>query len=533
MNRLARSTLLLAVFFGLDKVVALGRQVIIARLFGVSPALDAYNAANNVPDLLFALISGGALSIAFIPVLSEYVERQDRAGLWELFSRVANLAFVVTAVFAVVVAVFAGPLVRWELGIAPGFDSQQQELVAGLMRLNLIATLIFSISGLVIAGLHANQHFLLPALAPILYNVGLIFGAACLAPSEGLALGPLRLPGAGLGIHGLVYGVILGAVLHLGVQIPGLLRHGFRWTPRIQWSHPGLRRVVRLMGPRVLTLGAVQVIFLATDNLASRLDPGAVSALAYGWLIMQVPETVIGTAIATALLPTLSEMYARGDRDGVRTALADAVRMMLALTVPAALGLMFLVRPLVQLVFRFDARATELVALAAQMFLLGLVGHSLLEITARAFYARKDARTPLVAALGAMAVFVALAAALFRVMGHAGIALANSTAFTLQAFGLLILLLRRERDVDSLPLRDGLWRVAAASALMGLTLAGFAHFGDGLGSVAQLLVGGGLAGLVYAGAAWAVKLKEIRQLPVAVTGGQRMVAADSVADVAD
>ncbi len=179
------------------------------------------------------MISGGALAVALIPVLSETLQLSGRPALWQLFSRVANWAFVITAGLAVVVACLADPLVRAELGIAPGFHPAMQALVVQLMRLNLIATLIFSISGLVMAGLQANQHFLLPAMAPALYNLGLIFGALILAPSHGARLGPVTLPSADLGIQGLVYGVILGAALHLLVQIPGLFRYRFRWTPRL------------------------------------------------------------------------------------------------------------------------------------------------------------------------------------------------------------------------------------------------------------------------------------------------------------
>ncbi len=252
-RRVLGATLLVGVFFGLDKIVALGRQIIVARYYGLNPVLDAYNTANNLPDLLFALISGGALAMAFIPVLSESLNRQGRAAAWELFSLVANLAFVVTAAAATLLALF--PLVLVQRVVAPGFGLEQQQLVADLMRLNLIATLLFSISGLMMGALQANQHFLLPALAPLLYNVGQIVGVVVLAPR--------------LGIYGLAYGVILGAVLHLLVQVPGLMRYGFRWTPRLTVAHPGVRRVLTLMGPRILTLGLLNLIFIANDNLAS------------------------------------------------------------------------------------------------------------------------------------------------------------------------------------------------------------------------------------------------------------------------
>ncbi len=430
LNRLFRASLLLSLLFGLDKLVGLGWQVLIARAYGITAALDAYNAANNLPDLIFALISGGALAIAFIPVLTETLDREGRSAAWDLFSRVANWAFVITAALAVVLAAFAAPLVR--AVVVPGFAPDQQNLVITLMRLNLIATLIFSISGLVIGGLQANQHFLLPALAPLLYNVGQIIGVFFLAGR--------------FGIFGLAYGVILGAAMHLAIQIPGLLRHGFRWTPALDWRHAGVRKVARLMGPRILTIAAIHVVFISTDNFASGLYEGAVSAIAYGWLILQLPETVIGTAIATALLPTLSEFASRDEKAALKTTVRAAIKAVLALTVPVAIASILLVRPAVKSVFEgraFTAAGTDLVVAAAQMFLLGLVGHSLVEIAVRTFYAKQDARTPFIAAAFTAALFVGLCFALIPLMGHAGIALANSLAFTAEAVGLLWVLRRR------------------------------------------------------------------------------------------
>ncbi len=432
MPRLFRTSLLVGVFFGLDKIVALGRQVIVARAFGLDPVLDAYNASNNLPDTLFALISGGALAIAFIPVLSETLNREGRAGAWKLFSLVANLAFVTTALFAALIALF--PLAFVQSIVVPRFTLAQQLLVADLMRLNLIATLIFSISGLVMGALQANQHFLLPALAPIFYNLGQIMGVALLKPR--------------FGIHGLAYGVILGAALHLAIQIPGLIRYQFKWTPQLTLADEGVRRVLRLMGPRILTLGFINLIFIANDNLASRLGTtGAVSALAYGWLILQLPETVIGTAVGTALLPTLSELVARGDGAELKRLLRRAIAILLAITIPVALASLVLVRPAVKLVFEgraFTAENSEFVILAARMFLLGLVGHSLVEVAARTFYAHQDARTPLLMAALTLALYIVFGFALTPRLNFAGLALANSLAFTAEALLMLFILHRRK-----------------------------------------------------------------------------------------
>jgi putative peptidoglycan lipid II flippase len=430
-SRLLKNSLLVGAFFGLDKIVALARQVVVARAFGLDPVLDAYNASNNLPDTLFALISGGALAIAFIPVLTETLDREGRAGAWNLFSLVANLAFAATALAAALIALFPLALVRRV--VAPGFAIAQQLLVADLMRLNLMATLIFSISGLVMGALQANQHFFLPALAPIFYNVGQIAGVTLLKPA--------------FGVHGLAYGVILGAILHLSIQIPGLVYYQFRWTPRLTLAHDGVRRVLRLMGPRILTLGFLNLIFIANDNLASRLGTdGAISALAYGWLILQLPETVIGTAVGTALLPTLSEHVARGERAELKRLLRRAVGVLLALTIPVALISLVLVRPAVKLVFEgraFTPENSEYVILAARMFLVGLAGHSLVEVAARAFYAHQDARTPLFLAALTLGLYLVFALALTPRLNYAGLALANSLAFTAEAVAMLFILRRR------------------------------------------------------------------------------------------
>lgn len=504
----ARASLLLAIFFGLDKALGLVRQVVIGRQFGVSAELDAFNAANNLPDLLFALISGGALSVALIPVLAEWFDTRRREAAWDLFSRVANWAFVITGSLALLIAAFAGPLVRAELGVAPGFTPARQALVAELMRLNLLATLLFSLSGLVMAGLQSNRHFLLPAIAPAIYDVGQIFGALVLAPHERLAVAGRELPALGLGVHGLVYGVILGAALHLAVQIPGLIRFRFRWSPRLGLHHQGLRQVARLMAPRIATIGAFQLIFVVQDNLASRLEVGSVTALAYGWQIMQVPETLLATAIATALLPTLAGQFARGEDEAFGAGVGRAARTLTAMMIPLSLLLMVVIRPLIEAAFNFGDRGTALVAAAARAYLAGMTGHALLELVARAFYARQSPRWPLLATGLRAGLFVLLSLALFRGAGALGIAAANSTAFTAEALLLLLLLARR---LPGLAIDRGVvLRTAAATGAAALTawLVASWYPGGRLAGAGIALALGALAGLPFV---WP-EVRELRRL---------------------
>lgn len=497
MSKITRFALLLTFFFGIDKVVAFIRQVIIARQFGLSKELDAFNVANNVPDLLYAMISGGALAIAFIPVLTATLTKENREKAWELFSHVMNLFFLITGGFSVIVFLVSGWIVQHEFGIAPGFGLEQQQTVVSLMRWNLVATLIFSISGLVMAGLQANQHFLLPAMAPLFYNLGQIFGAVVLAPQRGYQLAGITLPAFGLGVHGLVYGVILGAFMHLLIQAPGLFMYKFRWSPGLGLRTEGVRQVLRLMGPRVLTVLFVQIIFLVRDNLASRLAEGSVTALSYGWMLQQVPETLIGTAIGTAMLPSISALAARLELVTFQNTLEKAARVLTGLTLPIAAVLAAGLGPVLAALFDFGAQGTQVLLWTTRAFLAGLTGHCLMEIAARGFYARQDARTPLIASGLNLILYLILSIALYRPLGPAGLGLADTLCWTAQAIGLLWWM---GRKLDN-PIRlGGTMLRAVLGALLGagvcLALLTLSLPGGQLVRGAIALAGGGVAGML-------------------------------------
>ena len=492
---LGRTSLLIGFFFGLDKVLAFVRTGIISRQYRDSiELLDTFNAANNLPDVLFALISGGALAMAFIPLMSEYLTQKGRDAAWDLFSRVANLAFVVTAVAAVFIAIFAQPIIDFEGGIAPGFVLEQRQLMAELMRLNLIATIIFSISGLVMASLQANQHFLLPALAPILYNVGQIIGALFLVPR--------------FGIHGLVYGVILGAILHLLIQIPALVKYRFRWTPALDLRDTGLLTALKLMGPRLLTMLGIQAIVLARDNLASRTgQTGAVTSLTYGWMIMQVPETLIGTAIAIAILPTLSELAAEQNWASFRLTVERAVRILISLTLPIAAVMAAGLHPLVRGVFGFNESSTTLLTWTARVYLLTLTGYAVQETMVRSFYARQEPWPPVLSVLIRLVIYLGIgisALLFFPNIGAPAIAFAEIAA-TVEAVFLFVWLNRKlsERIEVSGTLLMGLVAGligASAAYSLALMLPG--------GAIVTALIGITVGGLITLPIIW----KEVRLL---------------------
>ncbi len=489
LSRVSRNSLIVASFFFLDKILAFVRTGIISRQYSDSvEMLDTFNAANNLPDVLFALISGGALAMAFIPLLTEYLTTKDRAAAWDLFSRVANVAFLVTGGIAILIAIFAEPIVEAEIGIAPGFGAEQRALLAELMRLNLIGTIIFSISGLVMASLQANQHFVLPAIAPIMYNVGQIIGAVVLVPR--------------FGIHGLVYGVIIGAAFHLLIQIPALFKFGFRWTPSLDLRHTGLIEALTLMAPRLLTMGGIQVIVLARDNIASRLDQvGAVTSLTYGWMIMQVPETILGTAIATAMLPTLSEFAARGNWTGFRDTIERALRVLIALTLPIAAVMAAGINPLVRAVFAFDESTSTLITWTTRAYLLTLTGFAIHEVAARSFYARKEPLYPLYAVGLRLVMFLGIGitgVTFFREIGAPVIAFAE-IALLVEAIILFKWLSNRTHE----PIRvGGAVTRGLAAALVGGAAAYSLAWGVPGGAVVTALLGMSVGGIVALVIVW-------------------------------
>lgn len=493
--------------FGLAALMGLVRNIIIARQFGIGADLDAYYAAFKLPDLLFTVVAGGALATAFIPVFTDVLANEGRARAWRLASAITNLVVLIVGAFAVLAAIFAPWLVSTL--IAPGFNAAQQAEAVSVMRIVLLSTLIFAVSAVQSGVLHGLKHFLLPALAPILYPVGIIAGAIWLAPT--------------MGIRGLAVGAVMGAALHLAVKIPGLIHYGFQWLPVLDSGSAAVRRVAVLMGPRILDLAVFHLTLLATTNLASRLSPGSVSALEWGWDAMQIPETIIGTAFGLVAFPTLSDLAARSDLAGLRHTLGETLRAILALTIPAAVALILLGRPILTLLYQrgaFDAAATEAVYVALRLFALGLVGHACLELAARAFFAQQDTLTPLLVAIGSAAVNIGLAIVLMKPMGHGGLALANSLAVSAEVVVLLLILRYRWGSVEGQETLNTMGRIVAATLLMGVSVAGVLRLGQvaNLGSLWLVAAGGLVGGVVYLAMGLALNVRALYRLPRALLG---------------
>jgi putative peptidoglycan lipid II flippase len=489
--------------FVLSKALGLARDVVVGATFGTSAEYSAYVAAFTIPDILFTLIAGGALGSAFIPTFAAYFARNDPRGGWRLASGVVNLLLVVLT-GAAILAWFVAPLFVPTL-LVPGFPPAQQALTISLTRIMLLAPVLFGVSGVVMGILNARQHFLLPALAPSLLNLALIASAWLLAPR--------------LGVRGLALGYVVGAALHLSIQLPGLARVGARYQPILSLRHPGVQRVLGLMAPRVLGLAAVQLNIVVSRNIASRLGEGAVSALDYAWRLMLLPQGIFAQAVATAAFPTFADQAARGEQGQMRRTMTGTLRAVLFLTLPAAVGLLILGRPLVALVFErgaFGNASTNAVAWALAFYAIGLVGHAGFEIAARAFYAMGDTWTPVwVGGVGMglnilLSLFLPAGLLTLGIPSHAGLAFANSIAVLVEVSLLLALLRPRLGGLEGRALLRSVARSSVAAVAMSGTLVGWRY---ALAGRNGLLVGGGgivLGAGVYLAVAALLGAEEIR-----------------------
>ena len=442
------------------------RDLVVARAFGAGIATDAFFVAFRLPNLLRRLVAEGALSSAFVPVFTEYVSTRPRAESLRMLRSVTGVMLLLLSSITLVGVVASPWIVRV---MAPGFfaNSAAGELTVYLTRLMFPYLLLVGLAALVMGVLNAHRHFLLPALAPVLLNVGIIIGALVIAPR-------LSEP-----VVGLALGVLLGGLGQLLLQVPWLWSHGLFAAPQLALRHPAVRRVLGLMTPVVVGQSAVHIGTVINTIIASFLAKGSVSYLYYADRLIEFPNGVFGVAIATAVLPTLSEQAARRDKAALRETLSFSLRLATFVSMPAAIGLFILAEPIVRVLYergRFGPVETVGTAAAVAMYALGLVGSSAARILTQAFFALGDTRTPVKVSVFAMALNCAIAATLARPLGHVGLALAIAVAGTVNAIG-LALLLRRRLPGGPIPGARRAWlRSASISAGLCLLLVAVTRF---------------------------------------------------------
>lgn len=435
-----------------SRILGLLREVIIARQFGTSANYDAYVAAFRIPDLLFLVVMSGAFGAAFIPVFAGFLTRGERERAWQLASAVLSYTVATLVGVGFVVLLFAGPLVRYL--VASGLPPEQLQLATNLTRLLLLSPLLLGLGAAGKGMLEAQDAFTVAAMAPILYNLGIIGGALFLAPR--------------FGVYGLAGGVIAGAAAHAGTQFVALLRRGLRFRPTLDSHVAGLREVGRLMLPRLVGQAAFQVNFIVMTNFASRLPNSPIAALNYAYQLFMLPHGVLALSLSTVIFPTMARLYEEGRLREMNATLSSALGPLLFLTIPSAIGLDVFRTSIIQVIFQhgdFSAQSTAMVAEALQYFALGLVAFAVVEAVTRAFYAMHDTRTPVVAGVTAVVANVALSAILAPRMGHGGLALSISLTTTVEMVILLVVLARRTGGIDRQLPRELLKMLAAALIL--------------------------------------------------------------------
>ena len=450
-SRITGPAIILVLAFVSSRLTGLLRDIAISYQFGTGRELDAYLAAIRLPDLVFQVAAGGAVAAAFIPIYSGYLVDGRLAEARRLLSAIFNLVLAGLIPVLVVVWIAAPSLIGL---IAPGFEPEVNDLSWRLARILIVSPLLFTLGCFATSALNAHRRFAAAAVAPTLYNLGLIFGALVLS--------------RWLGIYGLAWGAVLGAVLYLAVQVPGAARLGARIDLGVGLAHQGLGRLLKLMVPRTLALGAAQVNFVVVLALASPIA-GAVSALNYAWLLTMIPLGVFAMAISTAAFPRLASETAAGDEAASERTAGQVLGVILYLVIPSTFGLIVVAGPLVALLFQrgaFDQASAAATSVALQVYAVGLVGMGATEILARLFYARQQARRPLIAAAAGMIVNAGLALALVGPFGLAGLAGAVSTASLVEAACLAVMIKRQGSALIGAGLLWRMIRMLVASIAM-------------------------------------------------------------------
>ena len=449
-----------------SRILGVVREQVLAAYFGAGNAMDAYNVAYRVPNLVRDLFAEGAMSSAFVPTFTRHLTNQGKASAWRLGNLVVNALIVITVSIVAIGIVFAEPLVALFASAyreVPG----KFELTVFLTRVMLPFLTLVALAAAVMGMLNSLHRFFIPALSPAMFNVANIVCAILLVP---------LMPGLGLpAITAIAIGSILGGVAQLAVQWPALRREGFRYQPILDWKDEGLRRVLVLMGPGTIGLAATQVNVFVNTVLATGEGTGAVSWLNFAFRLMYLPIGLFGVSIATATLPAVSRQAAQGDEPAARRTIADGLTLMLMLNVPATVGLIVLATPIVRVIFErgaFTAADTLATAAALQLYAVGLVGYSIVRITSPVFYALGQNRTPVFISVATVLANALLNIALVRVMGYRGLALGTSIAALFNALLLMFFLRRRLQGIDGRRVTGSLGRILLASAAMGATAVG-------------------------------------------------------------
>ncbi|MBV8694498.1 MAG: murein biosynthesis integral membrane protein MurJ [Chloroflexi bacterium] len=502
--RIGRAAFILTGAFVASRVLGLLRTSMFAYVFGASGISDIYYQSFLVPDLIFNIVAGGALSSAFIPVFTKYmVGEKDTKTAWHIASAALNLAITIMIGLAFIAALLAPQLVPL-YNSALIHQPQQMALVVSLTRIMLLQSIVLGVGVIVNSVLNARQNFALPAIGIVLYNVGLIIG---LLPGVYFAVHGRSVQTDIVALYAATWGVVLAALLQVGVQIPGLFKVGLRYTLTFDWHHPGIMQIGRQMVPRIINaamlyfsifVDRILIQLIATNVSSKGSDDGSITQYYQAFQLMMLPLGIFGMSVATAAFPTLAEYVAKGRLDRVRNIILETLRSILFLSIPSSIGLIVLALPIIQVLLehgRFSLADAQATAIPLAFFALGLAGLAAVEILTRSFYALRDSVTPVMVSVGQFIFKIALSLVLINVAvlaatilapsnslaqvwgtqwGVGALAFSTSIAGLLEAGMMFWLLHQRLEGLQVRAVGTFLARAATAAVVMGICVF-FAH----------------------------------------------------------
>jgi putative peptidoglycan lipid II flippase len=511
MAAILRSALSMSVATTLSRITGYARTMTQAAVLGTGAVANAYTLSNALPTQLYELFMGGLLSSIFVPLLVERLTRHGEDDARRLTNALLTAILPFLAVVVLIACVFTGPLVNLVTAWSPaeGFSREEAReatsLAILLFRVFALQILFYGVGAVATGVLNSHRRFFLPTFAPVLNNLFVITSFALYAVLVGSS--PVA------AIYTLAFGTTLGVAVMSLVLVPPAWRLGYR--PHLIFGHPALLAALRLAGPVLVFTAATVGVQIAINLFGSRF--GGVEKLYYAFVVFQLPYGAFVVAIATALVPELSERFTRGDPDGFRENLSFGLRMTAFVAVPASILFVVLAEPIVGLLYErgsFTSEDTAEVAALLAAFGVGLLGYAFSFVLVRSFYSRQNARTPALLNVGLLALYVVLAFTLSRTMELVGVALAFSGAYTLLALALLVALRGEIKRLDGRRILRSLVKLFAAGVVMyAVARGGLWLMGAGAGLVDNavvLIFVGGAALAAYSGTALLLNTEELR-----------------------
>lgn len=463
----------------LSRVIGYLRDMVIAGMFGTSIFADAFIAAFRIPNFMRRLFAEGTFTIAFIPVFSEYLSKYGKAEAFRL-ARATLLLVSVCLVALTFIGILAAPIIVKIIAFGFAENASKFDLTVVLTRIMFPYIICISLVALSMGILNTLGHFIVPAVAPALLNIAIIvsvYSVACVSPDNAMR------------VLGLAVGVLVGGVLQLGIQLPVLIQNGFYFWKIETWYHPGVKKIARLFIPATFASGLYQINSIIITILASTLVDGSISYLYFSERLIQFPLGIFAMSMGTALLPSLSKQAAVNDYRAVSETFAYAMKMVFFIMVPAMVGMIILREPIISLLFQrnaFTETATRMTAQALFYFGIGLWAIAGARIAVPAFYALKDTRTPVIAAIAAVILQILLGLVLLRPMQHCGLALATSLTAMAHFVLLMWQLHKRLGAINMIDMGISIFKTIVCSSIMAAVVWGIRYQTYEFGAVSSI-----------------------------------------------